>query len=120
VFAHPGKTDFRGGHQCLKGCREWGLFHKEYHLHDKDWKPIRISANKKAPRAPAPDLISAPPATSLTETPITSQVTKTVTEYRYILTPSEANTLFVNPLLWALIVLLLLLLILRRKAGAEK
>ena len=37
-----GKTDYRGGHKCWKNCSEWELRYGEYHLHDKDWKPIRL------------------------------------------------------------------------------
>src|SRR5512135_3332743 len=42
VLSHPGKTDRRGGHKCRKGCTEWGLEYGEYHLHDKDFRPIRL------------------------------------------------------------------------------
>lgn len=42
VSAHPGKTDYRGGHKCWKNCGEWELQRGEYHLHDKNWKPIRL------------------------------------------------------------------------------
>lgn len=43
AYAHPGKTDVRGGHKCWKGCRQWELYHGEYHLHDKDFRPIRLN-----------------------------------------------------------------------------
>lgn len=39
---HPGRTDKRGGHRCWKDCGSWGLYYGEYHLHDKNWKPIRL------------------------------------------------------------------------------
>ena len=42
AIAHPGKTDHRGGHKCWKNCIEWELLRGEYHLHDKDWNPIRL------------------------------------------------------------------------------
>lgn len=42
AYTHPGKTDYRGGHKCWKSCGEWELISGEYHLHDKDWKPIRL------------------------------------------------------------------------------
>jgi len=116
VFSHPGKTDFRGGHQCLKECREWGLFYKEYHLHDKDGKPIRLSKKKIPPRPVSPALDSSPAETVALETaPVTSVITNTVTEYRYINAVIEGNTLSPNPLLWILVVLLLLLLIMIKK-----
>ncbi len=41
--AHPGKTDTRGGHKCLKHCEDWGLSYGEYHLHDKYGNAIRIA-----------------------------------------------------------------------------
>jgi hypothetical protein len=52
--AHPGKTDYRNGHKCLKNCWKWNLEFREYHLHDKDWNPIRISRGDPAPE-PAPE-----------------------------------------------------------------
>jgi hypothetical protein len=42
VLSHPGKTDKRGGHRCWKGCAQWQLDYGEYHLHDKDFMPIRL------------------------------------------------------------------------------
>jgi hypothetical protein len=53
-YSHPGKTDWRGGHKCIKGCEEWGLFYAEDHLHDKDGKPVRIDRKKHIPNAPEP------------------------------------------------------------------
>lgn len=43
--SHPGKTDSRNGHKCWKNCAEWGLERGEYHLHDKNWKPVRLDKN---------------------------------------------------------------------------
>src|SRR5574340_1375916 len=53
AYSHPGKTNYQGGHRCLKKCEEWNLYYAEYHLHDKDGKPIRVAkrprtAKKKA------------------------------------------------------------------------
>lgn len=45
-YAHPGKTDYRGGHKCLKNCEEWKLEYGEYHLHDKDWNPVRVNITR--------------------------------------------------------------------------
>ena len=109
AFSHPGKTDRHGGHRCIKGCEEWGLFYKEYHLHDKYGKPIRIGNRMKAVRPAAVQ-------SSATETiaaPATSS-TQTITVYRTVTTVQEETVIASNPLLWALIVLLLLFLILRR------
>lgn len=109
--AHPGKTDKYGGHMCLKGCEEWRLFYKEYHLHDKDGRPIRMSRKKTAAPEHA-ELLSAAAATVVLE-PMSAAV-QTVTVYRSVTTVYEEDVFFSNPLLWALLVLLLLLLLLRR------
>lgn len=49
-YAHPGKTDYRGGHKCLKNCEEWDLEYEEYHLHDKDWNPVRVNIKRNSVR----------------------------------------------------------------------
>ncbi len=106
MLAHPGKTDRHGGHKCLKGCEEWKLYYNEYHLHDKDGRPIRIAKKPKMQRA----LSSAPTVTESavrTESPVSVQ---TVTVYRYSIIE---ESLPFNPFLWILLVLLLLLLLLR-------
>lgn len=56
TLAHPGKTNYQGGHRCLKGCAEWDLLYGEYHLHDKNGKAIRVAKKsaKKAREKPAP------------------------------------------------------------------
>ncbi len=107
LFAHPGKTDRHGGHKCVKGCEEWGLYYAEYHLHDKYGKPIRIGSRMKAAM---PSEVKS--AASETAPPITS--IQTVTVYRTVTTVQEENIAASNPLLWVLIALLLLFLILRR------
>jgi hypothetical protein len=104
---HPGKTDRFGGHRCLKGCEEWELFYKEYHLHDKDWKPIRVGNKKLGEKPDAPVLVE--PGSGLTE----AAAPKTITTYRYVTTIREENVFLSNPLLYILLILLLLLLILR-------
>ncbi len=56
VWAHPGKTDKWGGHKCWKECGSWELEVGEYHLHDKDFNPLRVrsrSVAKENPPAPA-------------------------------------------------------------------
>jgi len=35
VFAHPGRTDKRGGHYCWTNCKKWGLKYGQYHYHNK-------------------------------------------------------------------------------------
>lgn len=34
VFAHPGRTDSNGCHQCKTNCESWGLTTGEYHCHN--------------------------------------------------------------------------------------
>ena len=110
AFSHPGKTDRHGGHQCLKGCEDWGLFFKEYHLHDKDGKPVRISRKKQAPPADGPRDESIQTAPAETE-PAAEQKTGTVT--RYVTVVREESVVAPDPLLYVVFALLLLLLILR-------
>lgn len=52
AFAHLGKTDGYGGHKCIKSCEEWKLYYAEYHLHDKDGKPIRVARKQNKTRKP--------------------------------------------------------------------
>jgi len=114
-YSHPGKTDWRGGHKCVKGCEEWGLFYAEYHLHDKAGRPIRIS--KKVKGTPKQtELQTAATETFVPEAVLATAKTETVTVYRYVTNVYEENILVPNLLLWTLLVLLLLFLILRRTA----
>ncbi len=66
VSAHPGKTDRRGGHRCLKECAEWDLYYGEYHLHDKDGKAIRVAQKKrnKPRKAPVVETVAVAPETT--------------------------------------------------------
>ena len=108
ISAHPGKTDTFGGHRCIKGCEEWGLFYEEYHLHDKDWKPIRISKKKAAEKGGLASPVEQEKAV------VNELKTEVVTTTRYITVIHEEEVFTSNPLLLALLVLLMLLFILRR------
>jgi len=35
TFAHPGRTDKKGGHTCKTNCPKWGLKYGQYHYHYK-------------------------------------------------------------------------------------
>jgi hypothetical protein len=35
TFAHPGRTDKKGGHTCRTNCAKWGLKNGQYHYHNK-------------------------------------------------------------------------------------
>jgi hypothetical protein len=118
ALAHPGKTDRYGGHECLKGCEDWNLYYKEYHLHDKDGKPIRIARKTKKRKAQVPASVPAETVIPVQSgPPVTAQ---TVTVYRYV-TAMTGESQPYNPFLWILLILLLLLLILRlnRKRSVE-
>lgn len=130
--AHPGKTDRRGGHKCLKNCGEWELWYGEYHLHDKDWKPIRINA-KGNPIPPVTPGFDAPPAQEPQEQakpeqkPVQSAgeilpekpERKTVNEYRHTTVVHEENMLSFNNILLLILAFffLLALIFIRQKRG---
>jgi hypothetical protein len=116
VSAHPGKTDWRGGHKCIKGCEERGLFYGEYHLHDKDGRTIRINGKKVTPGRAA--MQSA--ATETRATPPVTSTTQTVTVYHSVTDVREDNIFASDPLLWTLLALLLLLLIIRTNRKREE
>jgi hypothetical protein len=122
ALSHPGKTDRYGGHQCLKGCEEWGLFYKEYHYHDKDGKPIRIVRDKRAPEPIVNDVPKSfeTRTTSMEATQPEKLGTEVVTTYRYVTNVYEENIFSTNPFLYILLILLLLLLILRMNRKREE
>jgi hypothetical protein len=62
VLSHPGKTDRRGGHRCWKGCAEWQLDYGEYHLHDKDFMPVRLKKMRNTAMTADPPEIQDPAA----------------------------------------------------------
>lgn len=127
--AHPGKTDYRGGHKCWKNCGEWELLRGEYHLHDEDWKPIRLDqkgtvAEPSQPgKVPAPErrfLLEEPtgqvsgPAAGMKENKIPAQTA--VVEKHQTLTVYEESILpFQSTLLLFLALLMLIVLIFVRK-----
>jgi hypothetical protein len=112
-YAHPGKTDRYGGHKCLRGCEEWGLFYQEYHLHDKDGRPIRIKAVRKSKESGIGAI--ADPVSKPIETvaQVDNPKPEVVTTTRYITNVYEENLFLSNPYIIILLILLLLLLILQ-------
>ncbi len=34
TYAHPGRTDKKGGHTCRTNCPKWGLKYGQYHYHN--------------------------------------------------------------------------------------
>lgn len=136
VSAHPGKTDRRGGHKCWKKCGEWNLEYGEYHLHDKNWKPIRTDAKgnplQQAQTEPPPfdeqqrriDPIAAEEKTQAAAPPGTPEegVDKPVAPEKIgrnqttvVTVPEEGFLSLDTALLFALALFLLMVLILLRK-----
>ena len=118
---HPGKTDRYGGHKCMRGCEEWGLFYEEYHFHDKDGNPIHLKKSKqvKEPEVPAAAVLESNSSETYS-LPTDGPKTEVVTTYRYVTTVYEENLITSNPLLFVLAILLLLLLILRMNRKREE
>lgn len=133
--AHPGKTDYRGGHKCWKNCGGWELRRGEYHLHDKDWNPIRLDAKGdvietvRQKSAPVPEkrfLLEGPAAEPEGNAPEIQRTTEgkvtgqTIVERHHVLTVYEESILPLNYILLLLLAfLLLMVLIYIRKKGKE-
>ena len=119
-LSHPGKTDRQGGHKCWKDCGEWELAYGEYHLHDKEYKPIRVD-RPFGPAAPSDQNEPEPPSSSVTVTPKEPNIeADRPPAAKKAITPStqetpavvrEENLFPVDPLLLLLAALLLLLLL---------
>jgi len=109
--AHPGKTDRHGGHQCLKDCAEWDLFYREYHMHDKDGRPVRVERKKQAQTAVLVSAPAAAPAVAATSAAPPAAAASVI--------PVEPETPMLPWLLLALC-LMLLLAVRRRARDAEE
>lgn len=48
VYAHPGRTDSKGGHTCRTNCAKWGLKNGQYHKHTAKKKAAKVVAKTKA------------------------------------------------------------------------
>ena len=127
AIAHPGKTDHRGGHKCWKNCGEWELRRGEYHLHDKDWNPIRLDSRGDAietvrPGVPTPEKrflqeesATGPggTATEIQKTPESKGTARqTIVEERHIVNVYEESFLPLNYVLLLLLAFLMLILLL--------
>lgn len=111
--SHPGKTDLYGGHKCFKKCENWGLLYDEYHLHDKDGKPIRVAKKKLARKTSRTKRLVEEAEQVIPETPseMTVKPTSTPVSNAAVIPQDEKFTL--NPLLLLVLALLLLLLLVR-------
>jgi len=118
VFSHPGKTDFRGGHKCLKGCEAWGLFYKEYHLHDKDGNAIRIKKVRKQQQKISHAEIASAAAGTVVQ--VNQPVTEPVATYTPVQELPEGHNCTSNALLYLVLLLLVLLLLVRMNRKREK
>ncbi len=112
LHAHPGKTDRYGGHQCIKDCAEWDLYYREYHLHDKEGRAVRVAQKKQRTAHSIP---SSPVAPAEPMKPTPQLVQSSVLP----LTRPDPDVELV-PLNWAVVLLLLLLLLLYRKVRSRR
>jgi len=111
VSAHPGKTDGQGGHKCYKECAEWDLYYAEYHLHDKDGRPVK-AARKKQVRS-QPDAL--PVVTSAIEEKPTERPAEATSAQPAAIAVAAVVEPDTPTLTWTLLLLFLLLLLLVRR-----
>ena len=130
AIAHPGKTDYRGGHKCWKNCGQWELRGGEYHLHDKDWNPIRLDYKGNVVEAEKPEGVPTPEKRFLLEEPATGEQENSgtkipdqhvVVEKHQILTVYEESVMPLNTILLILLAVLMLIVLIfvRRKREKE-
>ncbi|RPI34351.1 MAG: YHYH domain-containing protein [Nitrospiraceae bacterium] len=136
AIAHPGKTDHRGGHKCWKNCGEWELRRGEYHLHDKDWNPIRLDSKGGVIKTVRPGAVPTPDkrflqeepaagdggaATEIEKTPESDGTArKTIVEERHVVNVYEESLLPLNYILLLLLAFLMLILLLYVRKKKEK
>lgn len=138
-YAHPGKTNKIGGHKCWKNCNEWELRYGEYHLHDKDWKPVKvdkkgnplrqIQSESIAPRENADQTEPEKPSEQTPETASSEQIVPDIkkadetiiNENSYSKTVYESDILPFNIILLIILAVLLLiaLIFIRKKKGKD-
>ncbi len=113
IWSHPGKTDSIGGHKCYKGCEKWELLFGEYHLHDKDGKPIRVAkkVRKKRHIKERPSVVLA--QEEKVEEP--QPMMKAAAMPLPVRSVQPEEDLSISPLMLILLALLLLLLLIRRR-----
>lgn len=122
ALSHPGKVDRQGGHQCRRNCEAWGLLPGEYHLHDEQGNPIRLTGRRQAvsglPSGVPEDNNSSTtqPSDNITENNVLHQdVPKEVIQpERQVPSESRYEPFPYMPAL-GLLLLLLILLMVRRK-----
>jgi hypothetical protein len=116
AYAHPGKTDRYGGHKCYKECAEWDLYYAEYHLHDKNGRPVKVVRKKPARSAPTTTVTE---IDAVMEPESHAPAAAAPPVVRAAMAPEEPGL----PLFWILLALFLLLLLVvrrkRKKAGGN-
>ena len=136
AIAHPGKTDYRGGHKCWKNCGDWELRRGEYHLHDEDWKPIRFDQKGNVVKAEHAKGVPTPEKNFLLEEPAekasepVSDVLKNsegkvtgpqpVAEKNVVLTVYEEGLLPFDTILLLLLAFLMLIILIFVRKRREK
>ena len=108
THAHPGKTDRYGGHKCYKECAEWDLYYAEYHLHDKNGRPVKVATKKPFKAGPAAAVAEKEAVVEQQKPHEPAAVAPPVVQAAT--TPDEPDL----TLPWVLLALLLLLLVVRR------
>lgn len=116
AWSHPGKTDSMGGHKCYKGCEKWELLFGEYHLHDKEGKPIRVSKKVKKKQRIVKEPRVAPVEEEKVETPQPVQAAQAAAITLPVKAVQQEACFSTSPLMPLLLALLLLLLLIKRRA----
>ena len=132
--AHSGKTDYRGGHKCWKNCGEWELGRGEYHLHDKDWNPIRLDRKghvvevEKPSGVPIPDerfLLEEPAQKAPGSVPVEQEnsgakIPAVIVEKHQTMTVYEESVLPLNTIMLLLLAFVMLIVLIYVRKRREK
>ena len=132
--AHPGKRDRRGGHKCWKNCGGRELVRGEYHLHDKDWNPIRLDRKgnvvevEKPAGAPMPDkrfLLEEPAQKAPGSVPVEQEnsgakTPAVIVEKHQTMTVYEESVLPLNTVMLLLLAFVMLIVLIYVRKRREK
>ena len=129
--AHPGKTDYRGGHKCWKNCDEWELGRGEYHMHDNEGKPIRLDQRGNIPETAQDREVPTPEKHFLLEV-LSEQASRpeaaadkgtdqpVIVEKHHVINVYEESILPVNSILLIILALLMLIVLIFVRKKKEK
>jgi hypothetical protein len=121
-YSHPGKTDWRGGHKCIKAVKSGAFFTRRTIFMIKTGCLSGSTEKKHIPNAPEPAKIQTAATETVIPAPLVTSKTQTVTVSRYVANVHKEDIFFFyDPLLSVLLILFLLLLTLRmnRRTGKE-